>query len=88
MAEFLPPSMPEPPRADGASVPEPVPVPEQVPVPEPAPTPPPVPSAPSKRRSASGGLGKLISLIVSVGLAWALTVAITAWLLSLFLSRG
>jgi hypothetical protein len=30
----------------------------------------------------------LLSIIVSVGLAWALTVAITAWLLGLFLTRG
>jgi hypothetical protein len=35
-----------------------------------------------------GSLGRLISVIVSVGLAWALVVAITAWTLGLFLARG
>lgn len=35
-----------------------------------------------------GSLARLISVIVSVGLAWALTVAVTAWLLGLFLARG
>ena len=33
-------------------------------------------------------MGRLVSLIITVGLAWALTVAITVWLLGLFLSRG
>jgi hypothetical protein len=50
-----------------------------------------MPAAPktgSTAGSAPGDIGRLISLIVSVGLAWALTVAITAWLLGLFLSRG
>ena len=36
----------------------------------------------------TGSLARLISVIVSVGLAWALAVAITAWLLGLFLARG
>ena len=35
-----------------------------------------------------GSLARLLSVIVSVGLAWALAVAITAWLLGLFLARG
>jgi hypothetical protein len=39
-------------------------------------------------RRGSGSLGRLISVIVSVGLAWALVVGITAWLLGLFLTRG
>jgi hypothetical protein len=30
----------------------------------------------------------LLSLVISVGLAWALVAAITAWLLGLFLARG
>jgi hypothetical protein len=45
---------------------------------------------PDARRTTTrpGTLGRLISVIVSVGLAWALVVAITAWLLGLFLARG
>jgi hypothetical protein len=43
--------------------------------------------APKPRRRPAA-LGRLISLIITVGLAWALTVAITAWVLGLFLSRG
>jgi hypothetical protein len=41
-----------------------------------------------RARRRPGALARLISLIVSVGLAWALVVAITAWLLGLFLARG
>jgi hypothetical protein len=40
------------------------------------------------KRRRPGPLGRLVSLIISVGLAWALVVAITAWLLGLFLARG
>lgn len=35
-----------------------------------------------------GSLGRLVSVIVSVGLAWALVVAISAWVLGTFLARG
>jgi hypothetical protein len=49
------------------------------------PTPPPVRLRERRRPSA---FGRLVSLIVSVGLAWALVVAMTAWLLGLFLTRG
>jgi hypothetical protein len=45
-------------------------------------------TAPQRKRLGAGPLGRLVSLIVTVGLAWALTVAITAWLLGLFLARG
>lgn len=70
-----------------------MPDPQPVPV-APNPAPPTVPvehRAPVAARSAPrrpGPLGRLLSIIVSVGLAWALTVAITAWLLGLFLTRG
>lgn len=60
MAEFLPPSMPQP-RA-GAEAPA--------------------------RRAGPGPLARLVSIVITIGLAWALTVAVTAWLLGLFLSRG
>jgi hypothetical protein len=30
----------------------------------------------------------VLALIVSVGLAWAIALALTAWLLGLFLARG
>lgn len=52
----------------------------------PATAPAPLPIAPKRR--GPGPLGRLVSLIITVGLAWALTVAITAWLLGLFLTRG
>ena len=39
-------------------------------------------------RSRKAAFGRLISLIISIALAWALTVAITAWLLGLVLTRG
>jgi hypothetical protein len=86
MAEFLPPSMPEP-----------QPIPHDPPAGPPPPAPPmpaepvaaaPVAAEPRPTRRAPGALARLVSLIVSVGLAWALTVAITAWLLGLFLARG
>jgi hypothetical protein len=62
----------------------------------PEPTPDPVPDAPAApERPArvaeprrSGALARLISLVITVGLAWALAVAVTAWLLGLFLARG
>lgn len=43
---------------------------------------------PVVRRSGPGALARLISVIVSVGLAWALFVAVTAWVLGVFLTRG
>jgi hypothetical protein len=52
-----------------------------------APQPPPAPVA-ALRSGRPGSLGRLISVIVSVGLAWAIVVASTAWLLGLFLTRG
>jgi hypothetical protein len=57
------------------------------------PTPEPLVSEPPTKdlgsvRTRPGSLGRLISVIVSVGLAWALVIAITAWLLGLFLARG
>ncbi|MEX2393710.1 MAG: hypothetical protein WD826_04440 [Actinomycetota bacterium] len=84
MSEFPPASMPEPEHEVTAPV---APPPAREPdvttplvaqrSPRPAPgTPKPAPMA------------RLISLIITVGLAWALTVAITAWLLGLFLTRG
>lgn len=45
-------------------------------------------SMPAQTRTRPGSLGRLISLVISVGLAWALVVAITAWLLGLLLARG
>jgi hypothetical protein len=40
---------------------------------------------PSGRPSA---VGRLVSLIVSIGLAFAIAVALTAWLVGLALGRG
>jgi hypothetical protein len=51
----------------------------------PRPIPAPAPQAALVR---PGSFGRLLSLVISVGLAWALVVAITAWLLGLFLARG
>ena len=48
----------------------------------------PAPRAEPTRRSSAGAFARLVALIISVGLAWALTVAITAWVLGLFLTRG
>jgi hypothetical protein len=45
------------------------------------PPPPPMPSGP-------GPLARVIALVISVGLAWAIAVALSAWLLGLFLTRG
>ena len=42
---------------------------------------PPAPSGP-------GPLARVIALVISVGLAWAIAVALSAWLLGLFLARG
>ncbi len=42
---------------------------------------PPAPSGP-------GPLARVIALVISVGLAWAIAVALSAWLLGLFLTRG
>lgn len=49
--------------------------------------PPPI-AMPAPTLVRPGALGRLISLVISVGLAWALVVAITAWLLGLLLARG
>lgn len=49
--------------------------------------PPPI-ATPTPTRTRPGALGRLVSLVISVGLAWALVVAITAWLLGLLLGRG
>jgi len=35
-----------------------------------------------------GPLARVIALVISVGLAWAIAVALSAWLLGLFLTRG
>jgi hypothetical protein len=38
--------------------------------------------------SGPGPLARVIALVISVGLAWAIAVALSAWLLGLFLTRG
>ncbi|MCI0346350.1 MAG: hypothetical protein L0221_13055, partial [Chloroflexi bacterium] len=55
---------------------------------EPVAVPSPHATAAVSSRSGPGSLARLISVIISVGLAWALVVAITAWVLGLFLARG
>jgi hypothetical protein len=96
VAEFLPPRMPE---DDAQPVsqepPHATPQPELYGDPEP---PPPLDERLDEEALAratavgtereAGSLGRLISVIVSVGLAWALAVGITAWVLGLFLARG
>jgi hypothetical protein len=80
---------PEPPATPAELYGRPAPPPERVEA-EPVGSPPvavPAEAGPTTR-SRPGALGRLISVIVSVGLAWALVVAITAWLLGLFLTRG
>ncbi|MEX0874229.1 MAG: hypothetical protein WD646_05875 [Actinomycetota bacterium] len=76
MADFPPPSMPDARSED------------------PAPGRPgaPIPASPPQRypsaSSGPGPLARVLALIVSVGLAWAIALALTAWLLGLFLARG
>jgi len=53
--------------------------------------PPAAPSLPPRRPLAPSGpgpLARVIALVISVGLAWAIAVALSAWLLGLFLARG
>lgn len=33
-------------------------------------------------------MGRLIAFVVSVGLAWAITIAVVAWLIGLVFARG
>ena len=74
MVDFSSSSMHDDP-SPGSQVHEPVQRPAQ---PQP---PPAVPSGPSP-------LARVIALVISVGLAWAIAVALSAWVLGLFLARG
>jgi hypothetical protein len=46
------------------------------------------PSIPARQPPGPGPLARLIAFIVSVGLAWAITIAVFAWLIGLVFARG
>ena len=43
---------------------------------------------PHVAHTGPGPLARLIAFVVSVGLAWAITIAVVAWLIGLVFSRG
>ena len=45
-------------------------------------------TAPVVVREGPGPLARVIAYVVSVGLAWAIVVAVVAWLLGLVFARG
>jgi hypothetical protein len=46
------------------------------------------PGYPVRQPPGPGPLARLIAFIVSVGLAWAITIAVLAWLIGLVFARG
>lgn len=52
----------------------------------------PPPTAPAALRpqpaAGPGPLGRLVALIITIGLAWAIVVAVAAWVIGLLISRG